>query len=420
MELFVSLSVAGSTIVACMLLLRLISPSVLSTKWRYSIGKMAVGFYLLPVAFVLQWLWPLFIPKQTMIVPLPELSSSQQQTLPDITTVAIPEQILSADIAIVFLSVWATGAFFFAIWQVYCYRRFNKTLQQTRSPVPENSEAAKQLTLMKKTLGIQSNVQLVYSSAVRSPVLVGLWKPTIYLPVKHTGDVDMGMVIRHELIHLKQKDLWIKAFTLGASVLHWFNPFVYILRKDIHTWCELSCDEEVVQEMSYTERKRYGATILNVMEDTKGIPDRLCASLSGDGKQLKRRLDLMLNVKKMKKRTVIMAVAVIIAFGTIGTSTAIWASENVPEVQNETSSNDNQTLESVDSSALNKNTKVTHYYEYDALLPDEKELVSEEMALYYVENIDHLVPYEELTLDEQNQVTKEDGIYTSEVIEKIK
>lgn len=60
--------------------------------------------------------------------------------------------------------------------------------------------------------------------------------------MENTVDMDMGMVIHHELIHLKRKDLWVKAFTLGASALHWFNPLVHILQKDIHTWSELSCD----------------------------------------------------------------------------------------------------------------------------------------------------------------------------------
>ena len=146
---------------------------------------------------------------------------------------------------------------------------------------------------------MKSNVRLAYSSIIRSPVLVGLWKTTIYLPTENTVNVDM--VIRHELIHLKRKDLWVKAFTLGASALHWFNPLVHILRKDIHIWSELSCDEEVVKEMSHAERKRYGETILSVMAGSRNLPVQFCASLSGDGKQLKRRLMMMLNVKKQKR-----------------------------------------------------------------------------------------------------------------------
>lgn len=415
LELLFSLSVAGSTVAICILLLRLISPNVFPAKWRYAIGKMAVGFYFLPIALVLQWLWPLFAPKQTTTAPIPGLHSSVQQTQSDLTTEAIPELNLSADAALVILSIWGAGALIFAIWQVYCYRKFINKLQQTRKPVPEISEAAQQLTLVKEALGMQSNVQLAYSSAIRSPVLVGLWKPTIYLPME-IANVDMGMVIHHELTHLKRKDLWVKAMTLAAGALHWFNPFIHILRKDIHTWSELSCDEEVVRGMSYAERKRYGETILNVVVGSRGMPVRICASLSGDGKQLKRRLMIMLNVKKLKKRTMIMAAAAVITVGAIGTTTAAWAAKNTPEVSTET----NQTIERAGDSILINGVQ---YLKYGALTPDEQKFIIEEgigAPVYILEGYEHPVFVDELTPEEQAQVTKEDGYYSPESIARLR
>jgi hypothetical protein len=43
---------------------------------------------------------------------------------------------------------------------------------------------------------------------------------------------------------------------------------------------------------------------------SRGMPVQFCVSLSGDGKQLKRRLNLMLNVKKLKKHTALGLVTV--------------------------------------------------------------------------------------------------------------
>ncbi|MCM3494704.1 M56 family metallopeptidase [Paenibacillus lactis] len=420
LELLFTLNVAGSVVVACILLLRLLPTDAFPTKWRYGLSKMSVGFYLLPVALVLQCLGLLFTPKQNP--SLSGLPMSVQQIQTDLSKVAIPELNFSADIALAFLSMWGIGALVFAAWQVYCYRTFVGKLQQTRIPVPENSEAARQLTLMKEVLGMRSNVHLAYSSAVRSPVLVGLWKPTIYLPMENTADMDMSMVIRHELTHLKRKDIWVKAFAMGASAIHWFNPLVHILRKDIQTWSELSCDEEVVKKMSYAERKRYGETILNVMEGSRNLPMQFCAFLSSDGKKLKRRLIMMLSVKKLKRQTVIFAATAIIAVGAIGASTAVWASKNSPEIKAEATINDatNQTIEEIGGSASNTISQSIHYFKYDALLPDEKELVTKELGLYEPKGYDNLVPYEKLTPAEQTQVTKEDGIYTSEVIDKLK
>lgn len=130
----------------------------------------------------------------------------------------------------------------------------------------------------------------------------------------------------------------------------------------------------------------------------------------------------MLSVKKLKRQTVIFAATAIIAVGAIGASTAVWASKNSPEIKAEATINDatNQTIEEIGGSASNTISQSIHYFKYDALLPDEKELVTKELGLYEPKGYDNLVPYEKLTPAEQTQVTKEDGIYTSEVIDKLK
>lgn len=306
LELLLTLTVAGSAVVACILVLRIVFVNTFPTKWRYGIGKMAVVFYLLPVVLGIRWISPLFTFSATATVPIVnELPSTVQHAMPGPYSGTgleplIPAKTISVNVALPLIVLWAIGAIAFVAWQMYCYRRFLKKLEHSRVTVPISSEAAKQLSFIKEALGVKSSVGLAHSFIIRSPVLVGLWKPTIYLPIENT--VNMDMVIRHELIHLKRKDLWVKAFTLGASALHWFNPLVHILRKDLHVWSELSCDEEVVKEMSYAERKRYGETILSVMAGSRNLPVQFIASLSGDGKQLKRRLMMMLNVKKQKRK----------------------------------------------------------------------------------------------------------------------
>lgn len=408
LESFVSLSVAGSTVVIFIFLLKLISPHTFPAKWRYSIGKMAVGFYLLPIALVIQWLLSPFIPKLTTTVPIPELPSALQQTQPDLLGV-ISELNLSADVALVFLSIWGIGVIAFAGWQGYCYRRFLKQVQHTYSPVSNNTEAAKQLALLKESLSIKSNVQLAYSAAVRSPVLIGLWKPTIYLPMGDNTAVDMGMVIHHELIHLKRNDLWIKALVLGASALHWFNPLVHVLRKDIHTWSELSCDEEVVKEMSYTDRKRYGEMILNIMIGSRGMPVRFCASLSGDGKQLKRRLSMIFNVKKLKKKTVILTASAVILIGAVSTSAAAWASSKTPQIENQSEQSNNIAIDEPANSVPVSEANVV--YAYEALLPEERQQITKEEGEYCLDGYKGCVPFEKLSPEEQKRVTKEEGFY---------
>lgn len=325
-----TLTVAGSVVVAFILSLRLAPFQVIPAKWRFGIGKMALVLYLLPIFLVFNWIFSLFTSSTTVN----ELPLNVQQVLPGAfnPTPAIQVQTISANVALALICLWVIGVIAFAAWQTYCYHRFLKTLKLTRTIVPKNSEVAMLLPVIKENLGLKREVRLAYSTLIRSPFLIGLRKPTIYLPLKNSESVDIGMVFHHELIHLKRKDLWIKALILVARALHWFNPLVHMLSKDIHTWSELSCDEEVVKGMSLADRKLYGETILNVVAGSRNLPIQFCSSLSGDGKQLKRRLTFMLNVKNVNKKTFVIAISTLFVVGAISTVTTAWASSNTPRV----------------------------------------------------------------------------------------
>lgn len=327
-EILCSLTVAGSIIAVCILALRLIPVSVFPTKWLYRLGKMALLFYLLPVSLGLSWLLGFAFPP-TSTVPSMEHATSTSL----LAGTFISAQTISVTTAWFLLCVWGIGVIGFSAWQVYCYRRFLNELSRTTMPVPCDSEAAIQLPLIKETLGLKSNITLAHSTIVRSPILVGLFKPTIYLPPENTVKMDIKMVIHHELVHLKHQDLWVKALTLGVSALHWFNPLIHMIRRDIHTWSELACDEDVVKEMSHEERRQYGETILNVMAGTKNMPAQFCSSLSGEGKQLKRRLMNMFNVNKLNKKHWMLSMGALLLITGVSTSTAVWASSHTVQVE---------------------------------------------------------------------------------------
>lgn len=57
-------------------------------------------------------------------------------------------------------------------------------------------------------------------------------------------------ILKHELIHYKQKDLWYKLLLLMAQVIHWFNPLVYIMVEQAEQDLEARCDLKVVGKES--------------------------------------------------------------------------------------------------------------------------------------------------------------------------
>jgi len=132
----------------------------------------------------------------------------------------------------------------------------------------------------------------------------------LILPEVEMTREEARVILKHELIHLKRNDLWIKSLALLANAIHWFNPVTYLLANNIHAFCELSCDERVVYDMNTEERRFYGETILNVLCRVANQQSGVYATLAETKRGIERRLTHMMGVKKNTKRNSLMALAV--------------------------------------------------------------------------------------------------------------
>lgn len=318
-------SIAGSAVAGLMLLLRPVTVKIFPAKWQYRIGKMAIAFFLLPV-FLFAAKLPLV---QPVIESYPAKPSIIQNTLPVLQSngfVYVVDNMMEKHLVVIF-QIWLAGAMVYAGWHFYCYRRFTKQLRADSFPVQEHT-ASVLLSSCKAALGIHSEVKLMLNPKIKSPMLVGLRNPLILLPTSNMRELDLKFVLTHELMHLKRMDLWVKMFALLAGTVHWFNPLAHVLRKDISTWGELSCDEELAYEMSLEERRHYGEAILNTLDNHSGISKAFCSSLCESKKHIERRLTMLLNVKKTKKHIAVLAVAAIVVIGGVGTAVSALATEN--------------------------------------------------------------------------------------------
>ncbi|MCQ4087461.1 M56 family metallopeptidase [Saccharibacillus sp. JS10] len=334
LQVLLALTVAGSVVTVSLLGLRWVPDEQLSATWRYRLGKMALLLYLLPIAplalLLLKSQWT-----SGSVQPSSGLTASPMGS--DVNNVATlhtglfqPSFVLSANIATVIIGIWITGSLIYAIWQINVYQKASRLLNRTSELIPPDEEVHDLLQALTQELNIRKKPQLMRNPLLQSPVLAGLRTSTIYLPANLTEEIDMAL--RHELTHLRSRDLLIKLLTLVAVSLHWFNPLVYQMRRELHLWSELSCDASVVANMDHAQRKRYGKALIVAAAGTDPVRGGLFAPLSGDGKQLKRRLSHMLTITKFKKKTIILASAAAVALATLSTTAAVWAAESTPPV----------------------------------------------------------------------------------------
>ena len=129
-------------------------------------------------------------------------------------------------------------------------------------------------------------------------------RPCIVLPSEDLTEEAFRCTVLHELTHCRRWDGAYKWLVQAAVCLHWFNPLVCLMAREIARDCELACDEAVVLALGEDGRRAYGDTLLRVLE-TGGKLSGVGASvtLCEDGKLLKERLEAIMKVKRQTKRT---------------------------------------------------------------------------------------------------------------------
>lgn len=145
--------------------------------------------------------------------------------------------------------------------------------------------------------------------SVKSPFILGLFRPRIYLPSGGIG-AETDYVIAHERAHLKRGDHWWKPLGFCLLAVYWFHPLVWaayvLFCRDI----ELACDERVVREMDLPQRKAYSGALVSC-----GMQRRLvlvCPLAFGEV-GVKERVNAVLHYKKPAFWLVLVAILACVA-----------------------------------------------------------------------------------------------------------
>lgn len=142
---------------------------------------------------------------------------------------------------------------------------------------------------------------LICGDAV-SPMIIGYRKSYLCLPDKDWSDFDLHMIYLHEAAHARNHDLIWKLMFAIANALQWFNPLAYLLRANAEEYIELSCDNEVIKNMSNDQRKEYAEFLLYLLQGAKKRRTSLAMGTVESGRRLKTRFRILLD-KAEKRRT---------------------------------------------------------------------------------------------------------------------
>ena len=174
------------------------------------------------------------------------------------------------------------------------HRRFVKKLHIASVPItaPLLLDRADKI---RQRIGLKRNVRLMTCDGDFSPMLLGIFRPMVVLPGNAGSADSLDHVLLHELTHCKRYDLLYRGLVQLTLCLHWFNPMVYWMDREISRLCELSCDQEVLQSLDAGERRAYGDTLLRAAALGSSLGSSVSSlSLSRGGMLMKERLNAIL------------------------------------------------------------------------------------------------------------------------------
>ena len=230
----------------------------------------------------------------------------------------------------VFTVTWFGVGLAFFIYQIINYMLFKSKLLAEAKMVTDD-RIHNILNDYKKIFHLKSNIKVLNNRFVVEPFTIGILYPIILLPMDNYTYEDLELIFYHEMCHIKNKDLLIKLCGLGVLSVHWFNPLVYALYREIGIVCENVCDERIVMDQSNEFRKRYGNLIINTIEKKEIYSNALIISFCGNKKVTKERILMIKNVKRPKVYFNILSIVVSLCIIFLG-STMVLAYDDGAEI----------------------------------------------------------------------------------------
>lgn len=192
---------------------------------------------------------------------------------------------------------YLAGTAAFLLYQGVSYALFRRTVRRWKRDVSRADYAA-MLSDTARDLGV-SAPEMIVCEAISTPAVTGLLRPRLLLPHEHYDVQELRYILRHELCHLKRRDMLLKLVLLAANAMHWFNPVVYLMLRQADEDIELACDSAATDGLELPERAAYSRTLLAAVQSSvRALPATTC--FGGTVERLKRRITNVLGAQKKR------------------------------------------------------------------------------------------------------------------------
>ncbi len=319
------MSLSGSALILLLLALKPLIRHRLSKSVQYALWLITLAALIVPVSKLIA------IPEaptkivvepiQTVVEQNIFLAEEETNTLPLTNTdtnsateatatpavTPAPDPVLTATVVFIMLNyLLIVVAVLF--YYIVSYIRFTKKVRRHRTRA-RMEELYEHVGLCGDTIA----PRLYRSALVTTPMLIGIFKPEIILPDREYTEGQIQSVLKHELTHMRRRDIIFKWLSVFACALHWFNPLAWLARREVDRICELSCDEAVVRNLDHKGKQNYGETLISIATDTSAPRAVLSTTMCEEKEVLKERLNVIMKYQKRTWIAVAVSTVIVVA-----------------------------------------------------------------------------------------------------------
>jgi len=297
-------SAAGSILTVLLLLLKPITKRCFGSVWQYYIWWTVLIVMMLPVTIRLPQVTPVSTQNLPLEIHQTITETTEQTETANIQHVQTPVIVdtkpsleqrainifknISLRITDVICYMWLFGLVLIFGINIIRYLIFLRVVRKN-SVVVFCPEISTNKIITRKT------------NMIDAPLMLGIIIPVLLLPDMEMSEESLNCILLHEITHYKRHDLLYKWFVMIVNTVHWFNPFAYIVSKQIDEECEISCDLSVVANMNEQEQNGYMNTILTLLSANKAKKQILTTAMASNKNQIKRRFTMIRNATKKSK-----------------------------------------------------------------------------------------------------------------------
>ncbi len=221
------------------------------------------------------------------------------------------------------MAIWLFGMVVLGGWLAVRLHglRMNRSFKRAARQIPESFEIL--MLRCAQRLRLSRLPDVVVTDKVICTAVFGLLRPTLLIPknyIKNLTRKDVEHMLLHELAHVKRGDTIVHGLYMILQIAYWFNPLLWLARRQLHHLRELCCDATVAKLLR-NRTSEYRETIIDIARRYLTRPVEPGLGLLGlfeDSNKLLVRLNWLekesWRYPKMKNLTVIITVVLMLSF----------------------------------------------------------------------------------------------------------